>query len=180
MKIIDILIDSANFLGLNSEMEILQNTTQDDENQVLQDNEKIRSLFNLIQFSVKELCTNYIPMITNVDIVTEEKQYPISSLENYIRIQNVFKDNIATKFKIINRNLIFDEDGCYMVSYSSFPTINSMFEDIDFLQDFSPDAIVFGLCSYFSLAHGMFDEFERFHEKYIMKAESLKDIRNFQ
>jgi hypothetical protein len=180
MKIINILIDSANLLGLTDEMQVLQDLNDQDVDVILQNNEKIRSLFNLVQFSIKELCTNYIPMATNVHIRTENKQYALNKLENYIRIQNIFKDNVATRFKIVNRNLVFEHDGEYVVSYSSYPTITSLFDEIDYLENFSPDAMVFGLCAYYALAHGMFDEFEIFHERYIMKAESLKDIKNFE
>ena len=84
------------------------------------------------------------------------------------------------KFKIINRNIIFEYDGEYEVVYETYPTITSLFQEIDFLQEFSPDVFVFGLCSYYSLANGMFSEFEDFHEQYITKAESLRNLKNVQ
>ena len=101
-------------------------------------------------------------------------------LENFIRIQNIYKDGEMVKFKLINRNVTLEEDANYEVRYETYPTITTMFEEIDFLQNFSPDAIVLGLCSYYALAHGRFDEFQEFHEKYTSKAESLKSLRNFQ
>lgn len=180
MKIIDILVDSASFLGLNEEVKVLLSTTKDDEVGVLEGNEKIASLFNLVKFSIRELCTNYFPMISNETIKTENKTYPISSIENYIRLQNVFEKENMIKFKIINRNIIFENDGEYNMVYETYPTINSLFDELDFLQEFSPDVIVFGLCAYFSLAHGMFAEFEDFHEQYVSKAESLKNLKSVQ
>ena len=54
-----------------------------------------------------------------------------------------------------------------------------MFEEIDFLSNFSEDVIVCGLCAYFSLAHGMFDEFKEFHEQYSEKAENMKELKSF-
>ena len=179
MKIIDILFNSANLLGLTDDAFVLESMTEENETQVLTDNENIKSLYNLVQFSVRELCTNYVPMIEDVTITTTNKSYPLSSLENYIRVQNVFENKEMVKFKIINRNLIFDHDGKYVVKYATYPTIISMFEEIGYLQNLSPDAIVFGLCAYYSLAHGMFEEFQEFYDKYISKAESLKSLRNF-
>ena len=55
-----------------------------------------------------------------------------------------------------------------------------MFEEIDYLQEFSPDVIVFGLCAYYALSHGLFADFEQFHEKYVEKAESLKGLKIFE
>ena len=60
-----------------------------------------------------------------------------------------------------------------------YPSINSLFDDVDFLHGLSPDALVFGLCAYYSLANGMFEEFEGFHDKYLGKAEAIKELKNF-
>ena len=121
-----------------------------------------------------------MPVAISVKIKTNEKKYPISSLNNFIRVQNVYHDAKLSKFKIINRSIIFEEDGEYEINYSTYPDVESVFDEIDFLQNFSPDVIVLGLCSYYSLAHGMFEEFESLHEKYIDKAESLKDLKIFE
>ena len=62
----------------------------------------------------------------------------------------------------------------------TYPEINSMFDEIDFLSNFSPDVIVFGLCSYYCLSSGMFEDFESFYDRYISKAESLKNLKIFE
>ena len=128
MKIIDILIDSASFLGLNEEMKTLLSATYENETQVLSENEKIASLFNLVKFSIRELCSNYFPMVSSTIITTENKTFPISSIENYIRIQNIFKHDHMVKFKTINRNIIFEYDGEYEIVYETYPTITSLFQ----------------------------------------------------
>lgn len=179
MKIVDILIDSANLLGLTEESKVLQAVTAETENQILEENANIASLFNLVKFSIRELCTNYAPIITNEIIESTDKKYPVSNLPNFIRLQNVFKYGYMIKYKVINRNIIFDEDCEYDIYYATYPNISSMFDETDFLQNSSPDAIVFGLCAYYCLAHGMFENFEEFHETYVEKAESLKALRIF-
>lgn len=180
MKIVDILIDSALLLGLTDEANALQTATVETENEVISNNENIASLFNLVKYSIRELCTNYIPVVRDVSVETEDKKFAVGMLENFIRIQNIHKNGEMVKFKIINRNVIFEEDSIYEVRYETYPTIATMFEEIDFLQNFSPDAIILGLCAYYSLAHGLFNEFQEFHEKYISKAETLKNLHNFQ
>ena len=179
MKIIDILIDAGHFLGLEDEIETLHNLTEETASFVLETDEKIAKLFNLVKFSVKELCSNYLPVINNVKIQTENKEYQLNQFENFIKIKNVIQNEQAVKYKILNRKIIFAEDGDYEVNYFTYPQIVSLFDEIDYLSDFCPDVIVFGLCSYFSLAYGMFEEFEHYHEEYIAKAESLKGLKNF-
>lgn len=179
MKIVDILIDAALFLGLGDENETLNHITQETEVFTLETDEKVARLFNLVKFSIRELCSNYAPMIASIKVQTNNKEFAINELENYIRIQNVKKDDELVKYKVINRKIIFNEDGEYEISYYTYPRITSMFDEIDYLNDLSPDVVVFGLCAYFSLAYGMFDEFQNFHEEYVTRAESLKGLKCF-
>ena len=94
MKIVDILIDSALLLGLTDEASTLESTTIETENEVVRGNDKIASLFNLIKYSIRELCTNYIPVIREVCVETEDKKFAVNMLENFIRIQNIYKNNV--------------------------------------------------------------------------------------
>lgn len=180
MKIIDIIKDSAMLLGLNQERAILENITAENEIEMVAGNENVASLFNLIKYSIRELCTSYVPVSTSVKKQSFENKIQLASLVNFIRIQNVYKNDEMVKFKILNRNIVFEEDGDYVVNYLTYPEIVSMFDEVDFLDNFSPDVIVLGLCAYYSLAHGMFDEFEDLHEKYVEKAESLKSLKIFE
>ena len=180
MKVIDIMKESATLLGLTSERNVMETMTEENMFQIYAENPNIQSLFNLIKYSIRELCTNYVPITTSVEISTIEKKFQVSTLQNFIRIQNIYKGTEMVKFKVINRSVVLEEDGKYVVNYITYPEILSCFDEIDFLQDFSPDVMVLGLCSYYSLAHGMFDEFENMHEKYIEKAESLKHLKIFE
>lgn len=180
MKIIDILVESAELVGLHRDAVELSVITADEELEFMQNNENMSSMFNLLKFSMRELCTNYVPVSTSKTIVVNNKCFPVAELNNFIRVLSIFKGENQVKFKVINRNIVLEEDGEYVVNYATYPEINSVFEDVDFLQHFSPDAIVFGLCAYYALSHGMFDDFETFHEQYIEKAESLKSLKIFE
>ena len=180
MKIIDIMKDSATLLGLIYEREILDKTHQSTEAECLAENPNIVSMFNLIKYSIRELCTNYVPVSTTITVQTIDKQCSIGYLQNCIRVQNVTLNSENVKFKIVNKRILFEQDGKYEINYATYPEILSMYDEIDFLQNFSPDVIVLGLCSYYALAHGMFELFEEMHEKYIEKAESLKDLKIFE
>ncbi len=178
MKIIDIMMQSAELLGLKNAYEIMKTSNEENESSALE-NEEIARLYNLIKFSLQELCTNYVPMVQQTEVTTIDKKFLITSLTNFIRVHNVFLNGSAVKYKIINRYLTMENDGTYLVEYYTYPSIESMFEDIDFLSNFSPDALIFSLCAYYCLAVGLFDEFNEFHDRYIDVAENLKNIRIF-
>ena len=178
MKIIDILIQTADMIGLSRESRILSQATPESEEQVLE-TEEISGLFGLMKYSIQELCTNYMPIIVSKEINITNNTYPLNELENYIYVNTVIKDNQTTKYKIINRNIVVEENGCYTIEYATYPTFNSMFEELNFLTNFNPDVIVLGLSAYYTLSRGRFDEFKIFHEQYIDKAESLKELKSF-
>lgn len=178
MKVIDIISQSAMLLGLNEERMLLLDSSMENEDELLK-NGNIENLFSLIKYSLQELCTNYIPVVESVKLVSNENKIAINSLQNFIRIYKITKNDEIVKYKIINRNIIFEEDGEYCIEYLTYPHITSLFEEIDFLSNFSEDVVVCGLCAYFSISHGMFDEFKSFHEVYLEKAENLKDLKSF-
>lgn len=178
MKVIEIMAQSAMLLGLGEEHMMLEIATAEKETELLE-NQNIKSLFHLTKYAFQELCTNYIPVVESVNIKSADCKIEVKSLTNFIRVQNVTKNGENVKYKIINRNIVFDEDDEYFVEYLTYPNVNSMFEEVDFLSNFSEDVIVNGLCSYFSVAHGMFDEFKNFHEMYVEKAENLKELKSF-
>ena len=179
MKLIDIIMSSCALLGLNDDLNTLKDLTAETVSSI-EGNKKIEELIYLSKYSIRELCSNYIPMINSTEITTTNKKYPVKNLTNYIRVQNVFKNEMPVNYKIINRNIEFKEDGTYTVKYLTYPEIEGLFDDLDFMSNFSPDAMVLGLCAYFSLSKGMFDEFNNFHDKYIERAESLKTLKLFE
>ncbi len=177
MRVIDILNQSADILNL-TEISALFDSANEENEEMLLANEVVADFYDLLKYSIQELCTNFTPVIECRIIQTEEKKFPISNFTNYIRIHRVYKDKTLIKHKIISRCLQFEEDGEYEIYYESYPTINSLFEEIDFLSDFSPDVLVLGLCSYYTLSRGMFEDFKNFHEEYETKALSLRSLRN--
>lgn len=178
MKLIDIIMNSCALLGLNDELNTLKDLTAETVSSI-EGNKNIEELIYLSKYSIRELCSNYIPMLNSTEITTTNKKYPLKNLTNYIRLQGVFKDDAPTNYKIINRNIVVKEDGTYTVKYLTYPEIEGLFDDLDFMSNFSPDAMVLGLCAYYSLSKGMFDEFNDFHDKYIERAESLKTLKLF-
>lgn len=178
MKIVDILKQSAELLALTKEVALLSTATIDNQQELLK-NEEINSLFNLVKYSIQELCTNYIPLINTMQFQTLNNKYALSNFQNYIRVRNIYKNGVQVTFKIVNRCLVMEEDGCYVLEYETYPEIVSLFDELDFLTNFSPDVIVLGLTSYYSLSRGLFEEFNTMHEQYVEKAESLRELKIF-
>lgn len=176
MKIIDLIKKACELLSLQKEIELLNSAEIETETELLK-NLEINKLFNLSKFSIQELCTNYVPMQAEAQITTANKTYSVGELTNFIRVQNVYKDKKLIKYKLINRKLTFAEDGNYTVKYLTYPEIESVFDDLDFLSHLSPDVLVFGLCAYYCLSKGLFDDFKIYNEKYIERAESIKNLK---
>ncbi len=180
MKIVDVIKESALLLGLVEEEPFLKEITEENEAELLSNRPKIATLFNLIKFSIRELCTNYVPVKTKEKVFIQDKKYPVSALKNYIRIQSLEENSQLIKYKLINREIVVEKPGEYVVNYLTYPEINSMLDEIDFLSHLSPDVIVLGLCSYYALTYGMFEDFKELNAKYVQKAESLKTLKIFE
>ena len=179
MKIIDILKHSAELLNLDDEASLMESATQEKDAELLK-NVEIKKLFNLLKFSVQELCSNYLPVVTEQEFETENKSYLVANFPNFIRMQAVFKKDKTIKFKQVNRKLVFNEDGTFLAKYFTYPEINSMFDDLSFITCLNPDVLVFGLVSYYCLSKGMFDEFKLYNNTYMEKAESIKALKTIE
>jgi hypothetical protein len=180
MKIIDVITDGASLLNLTLDQATLMGVTQENEKEVLRENPNIASLFNLLKFSIRELCTNYVPLSIRRKVNVVNGKYPVALFNNFIRVENVYKDGNPIKYKVVNRSIIVNENGEYEISYLTYPEIYSMFDELDFAENLNSDVIVFGLCAYYCLSHGLFTDFEQFHERYIEKANSIKTLKIFE
>lgn len=194
MKVIDILSEACSLLGLTEELKSLQNLkfqhenlspelSEETENNLSEEeilkNDYVNKLFILLKFSLRELCTNYLNVTTLKEVESKNNQIEISSLNNYIRLQQVTKNNKLVKTKLIGNIIYLPENGKFSVNYFTFPTITSVFDNISNLGIHNFDVIITGLCAYFCLAYGRFDEFNNFHNQYAERAESLKTLKNF-
>ena len=180
MKILDVINDGASLLNLTLDQAVLMKVSQQNEKKILQENPNIASLFNLLKFSVRELCTNYVPLSTRRKVKIENRKFPVALLNNFIRVENVYQNDVPVKYKVVNRSIILERDGEYEISYLTYPEFNSMFDELDFAENLNSDVIVFGLCAYYCLSHGLFTDFEQYHERYIQKANSIKTLKIFE
>lgn len=178
MKILDIMKNSAHLLGLTYELSTLETVRPDCEDEVFQDRDLNRMLA-LTRFAIQELCTNYIPICCEAKFTTNNKEIGLANITNCLKVLRVANKNGEVKFKIINRKIILENDGEYIVKYTTYPEIKSVYDDLEFLSSLSPDIAVLALCSYYSLSVGMFDTFKSFYEQYTEVAESLKQLKMF-
>ena len=148
MQIIDILCDSAELLGLTSERDLLKTTTEESQSVALE-NDNIKELFHLVKFSIQELCSNYVPVSNMQEVEVEDSTFELKNLTNFIKLKNITKGEERAEYKVINRTVHFKENGVYSFYYETYPSIMSLFDEVDFLSHLSPDVIVFGLCSYY-------------------------------
>lgn len=179
MQIKDIIKESADLLGLNEISALVDSATEETEATVL-NNAEVSKLYKLLKFSIQELCSNYVAVATANQLVVTGGTKPLNELDNFIRLIGVFdQEDKPVKYKIQNRALVIDKDGTYTIKYTTYPVVESLFDDVDYFAKFSPDVMIFGLCSYYCLANGMFEDFEHFHTRYTQIAEGLKRLRVF-
>lgn len=179
MTILDILSSSAELLGLKTQQLKLITYKEENNLEINIDDEIINRLFSLSKLVVQELCSNYIPIVIEENILSVDKCIPLSRFKNLIRIQKVIKDDEIVKYKLINKKIVFESDDRYTVRYTVYPEICSIFDEVDFLSSTSPDVLVFGLCAYYSLTVGQFEEFNYFQEKYEERAKAIKNLKVF-
>lgn len=179
MKIKDILYHCTELLGLDYEGEILANVENEADLNTMPNSKEINRLLNLFKFVIQEICTNYIPVIDTVEINTVNKQYTLSTLNNYIRLRDVQKDGNFVKYKVKNRVLNVEEDGLYTVSYETYPDITNLLDEASFIDVINPDILIYGVCAYYCIAKGLFDDFEWYHDIFVEKAESVRGLKNF-
>ncbi len=195
MKVIDVLSEACALLCLNDEQSILEKaitnqatssgtgeteiTTPVFSEESLMENEYIKKLFFLLKFSLREFCTNYFELISKNEITSEAGKINIANLPNFIKLQEVTQNGKMIKVKIVGNEIILPADGKYCLSYYTYPQISSVFDDISNFGIFNHDVVVYGLCAYFCLAFGRFDEFNNFHQQYVERAEELKTLKSF-
>ena len=177
MKIIDIMRDVSLVLGLSSISSDIEGIDLDSEDVILTDD--VQTLFNLTRVAIQEFCTNYAPVTDVAQIVVTGGKFPVSDINNFLRLKRVTQNGKEVKSKIINRQINVNLDGTYEVEYYTYPNITSVNDDIDFLNNFTPDVLVSSTCAYWAVSHGQYVEFNRFHEEYVNKASAIKELRVF-
>ncbi len=181
MYVLMVIKDALNLLGLNIELEQVTKLEQAEEGN-LQDElfkeEKVKQLYSLLNLSIRELCTNYLPLTMEQEVKSDNCKIKLSELKNFIRVLQVKLNNKIVKHKIINHNLVLPIDGNFVVKYVGYPKISSINDTIE-LDMANTDVVVLGLCAYYCLANGMFDEFNRFNSEYREKAEKVKEMKTF-
>ena len=111
MKIVDIITDSALLLGLNEEVAILKTVTEDTEPEILRENISICKLFNLVQQTIKEFCTNYVPIVEERTLIVEVDCVPVplkwlTSIAN-TTFAPIFKPTPPLKTQKTRKNKLF-------------------------------------------------------------------------
>ncbi len=172
MKVKNLLANASELLGLEAECALLEQDGED-----LLNNEEIKKLFNLSKLAIREICSNYLPISSEEKIKVENGSFSLANLKNFIRVNSVSKNGKSHGYKIISKKLILNEDGEYIVNYQTYPEITSPQDDLDFLYPLNFEVLVFGLCAYYCLSKGLFDDFKIYHEKYQERAESVKSLK---
>ncbi len=176
MKVQDIIVEACTILSLNQEIEVLQDEEALEDTKL--ENAEIKKLYQLLKFSLRELYTNYLEMVIEKEITSENKTISLSELENYIRLLSVKYNNQPVKYKLTNKKINLPFDATYIIAYKGYPEITSLTDSTEDVGIFNLDVVILGLCAYYCLACGRFDEFDTYHSQYVDRAESIKSLKS--
>ena len=177
MQVIDIMKQATELLSLTDENEVLNKLTKENESEL--DSQDVKRLFTIFKLMLNDFCTNYTPLCSTQNIKVVDNNFPIKDIVNFYKIKNIKDGNRIVNYKIVNKNIVIN-NGEYVVNYYSLPNINSFFDELDFLSSLSPEVLVFGLCAFYCLSVGLFDEFKIYNEKYKSRAEAIKNLKIFE
>ncbi len=178
MNTLQIMINGANLLGLTQEVELLKTITKENEAEVMQ-NKQLARLKDLAILSMQEVSVRYVPIYSTIELQSENKQINIKQIQNCLKILKVYLCDIAVPFKIVGKTIKVNENGNYKIKYTTMPTINSVLDELEFVNNGVEQVVIFGLCAYYSIAIGLFSQFNSFHEKYLNAGENLKELKMF-
>ena len=179
MEVIDIIKQSIHLLSLNEYYDVVDKASKESEEEILK-NEEIKKLLNITNLVLNDLCTNYFPIVNKQIVNITNKNYPIKNLINFYKIKNVKKNNMVENYKIISKDIVVENEGEYEINYYYLPQVNSLFDELDFLSTLSPEVLVYGLCAFYCLSIGLFDEFKIYNDKYKTRAEAIKNLKVFE
>ena len=177
MQVIDIIKQATELLSLTDENEVLNTLTKENESEL--DSQDVKRMFTIFKLMLNDFCTNYTPLCSTQNIKVEDNNFPIKDIVNFYKIKNIKNGNRIVNYKIVNKNIVIN-NGEYVVNYYSLPNVNSFFDELDFLSSLSPEVLVFGLCAFYCLSVGLFDEFKIYNEKYKSRAEAIKNLKIFE
>ncbi len=179
MTIRDVLIMSANLLNL-PEVDDIEAITSENCTEVMQSNKVVSKLYRLAITSLREICFNYLPVITETDIRAVDGKIEVNVLEDFVKLVKVKHNDKLVNYKFKNGIITVDEDNVYCVQYIQNPKISSILDQLDIFEELSPDILVLGICAYYAISMGMYDEFEYYHEEYLKRAEAIKKLGIYQ
>lgn len=177
MTVLKVIAAACTFLDLGAEREILEDSSKTESEKL--ENEEIKKLYNLMQFALRELCSNYITVVTSVDLASSNCAIDLSNLNNFIKVNGISCNDDEIDFKIRNNKIILPFDDTFTIEYLTYPTITSLENDLDDVGIFDWGVVMLGLSAYYCLACGRFDEFNDFHAKYVLRAESIRTMKSF-
>ena len=153
MKVLDIVLEAGEMLGIREGLESFYNGDSDNyESQG-------RQMLTCFHLAESALALDYIPLYAEDDLLTSTGRLEFSSFSHSpVRIVEV-KDGtgVAIPYTIYPKYLKA-EAGRLKVSYAYTPTLKTINEDSDFSMLTSPHVLVYGTLREYCLANGMMQE----------------------
>ncbi len=159
--------------------EEIDSITDLNELEIISANEELNLCFDLLKLQIKEIASNVCEIIKSIVLTPENNKINLNDVGKFLKIKKIVYDNQLVSFKIINNFIVLPINQTVEIIYSEDVQPSSLLEDIDYFKGVSDDVLVYGLCSYYSLSSGLFEEYNNFHSLYEEKIKNCKNVKVF-
>ncbi|MBQ3503044.1 MAG: hypothetical protein IJA72_05240, partial [Clostridia bacterium] len=160
----------------NDSIRTLNNET---EQNVLSANFALKRLFEFSKIVLNEI-NSFTPQVDEIVIKSVDKKIPLADFASMLKIISIKNQYGYVKYLIIDEDIVVEEDDVYTITYSKFPNIDSILNEINLPSNVGEDVLINGLNSYYCLAVGLFNEFNIYNERYRERLTNLKNLKVFK
>lgn len=156
----------------------LNSITEQNEDVALANNSTLNRLFELLKLMLQDISCDYVQIVKEGDFTAVNKEIPLSSITNLLKVKSVMKDNVNSKYHIANGSIVVNSDGVYKIKYYVSPDIESLLDNVEVFDGrVGVDLMLYGLASLYCLAMGLFDEFNVYNVVYNEKLSAIKNLK---
>lgn len=180
MTAYEVIKRSAALLNIKEILEdrSLDDLTESNNSTILSNNFTLNRMFEILKIMLNDLANDYIPIVKEVELNSENKKISLSNLENLNKIMQVKYNGAGVKYSISNDCINFDFDGTFKIKYSVSPNIDNLTDSVNvFGGRISEDLLIYGLTSFYCLVVGLFDEFNIYNQIYNDKLSAINNLK---
>ena len=180
MTILDLINKSAIMLNIQEVLNdnALADITANTEANVIDNNFALKRLYEFSKIVLNEI-SSYLSKIAHAEYSSKDNKIPLSVLDRLSKIISIKNEFGYVKYKLIDDNIVVDENGVYTITFNQYPQANSLLNEIELNSEIGEDVLVYGLNSYYCLATGLLNEYNVYNAHYIDRLSKINNLKLF-